>query len=84
MAEVDITPPLPSLAGGLLPSALQLSMDPSSGVGVVSAPPGQGQGMGKWAYSGRAVHYRDQASWTFTSFLVAFVLPIHGADVITC
>lgn len=31
-----------------------------------------------------AVQCRDQASWTFTSFLVTFVLLIHGADVITC
>lgn len=39
---------------------------------------------GKWAYSGRAVHSRDQASWTFTSFLVAFVLADSEADVIAC
>lgn len=53
VAEVDIPPPPPSLAGGLLPSVLQVSMHLGSGVGVVSAPPGQGQGLGKWAYSGR-------------------------------
>lgn len=52
-------------------------MDLGSGVG-------QGQGMGKWAHSGKAEHSRAQASWTFTSFLITFVLPIRGADVITC
>lgn len=41
-------------------------------------------GDGKWVYSGRAVHSRDQASWSLNSFLVAFVLPISGADVIAC
>ena len=34
--------------------------------------------------SGPAVHSRDQASWSLISFLVAFVLPISGADVIAC
>lgn len=52
-------------------------MDLGSGVG-------QGQGMGKWALSRKAEHSRAQASWTFTSFLITFVLPIRGADVITC
>lgn len=53
MRVAGAAPPRPSLAGDLLPSALQVSMDLGSGVSVVSAPPGQGQGMGKWAYSGR-------------------------------
>lgn len=67
--------PLAQLGRCLLPSALQVSLDLGSGVGVVPSVPAQGQAqevMGKRAHSGRAVHARDKASWTSSRLLVAF------------
>lgn len=70
--------PSPPSQAGALPSALPASVGLGSGSLGVTVQAGSGVQWQSW----KGHHFKHLASWTLTSFLVAFVFPDSGVDVI--